>query len=308
VSRPESQAVAGFYATPAHLVPRIARLVSADWGGEDWNSRREIAFLDPCAGEGVIFDLIDALRGESKHGSARVYACEMEQKRFKATDQRRWGTKCDADLVHGDAFRVSFRRENRSGIALLFLNPPYDPDPEYGRLEEKFLRRFTPTLATDGVLLFLVPYYAVSASAATLAQHFDSLACFRFPGSDFDAFKQVVLVARRSASLLEPDPALVAQIEAWSRDAESIPELPEQPEPLLALPSSSYYGSGLDASRGIALGVRAVDCDRPSRPPSPHRWHCSRSTRRSGFSHGDASPPRSHRCGDRGRSVRRRED
>jgi hypothetical protein len=141
---------------------------------------------------------------------------------------------------------VPFKRGEDRGVSLAFLNPPYDFDREYGRLEERFLRRYTEALADRGVLVFLVPFYALAASANTLAQHYTDLHCFRFPEGDFEVFKQVVLVARRHASLRQPDPALVARVRAWSEDAASIPVLPARPAPVASLPDHPEYPEPLD--------------------------------------------------------------
>jgi hypothetical protein len=106
--------------------------------------------------------------------------------------------------------------------------------------------RYTEALADRGVLVFLVPFYALAASANTLAQHFTDLHCFRFPEGDFEVFKQVVLVARRHASLRQPDPALVARVRAWSEDAASMPVLPARPAPVASLPDHPEYPEPLD--------------------------------------------------------------
>src|SRR5690606_34376349 len=153
-----------------------------------------------------------------------IYACEMEASRHAAAKASlsSWGHR---HLLHGDAFRVVFKRGYREGVSVLFLNPPYDLDPVHGRLEQRFLARFADTLCEGGVLLFLVPHYALKASADQLAREFSELACFRFPGQDFDVYKQVVLVARKSAPLLEPDAALVAQVRAWAESVGGMPEL-----------------------------------------------------------------------------------
>jgi hypothetical protein len=235
MARIASKAVAGYYPTPEHLISRIAKLIAVKPSAEPIR----FAMVDPCAGDGAaLFALAGALfDGEAlAAGWAILYGCELEASRYEALNGRRWATRIPMhhmDVVKGDAFglrwsRVSEYGHQRDGATLLYLNPPYDLDPVHGRLEERFLTRFASTLAEGGVLVFVVPYYALAASARSLATQFADLRCFRFPEPDFEVFKQVVLVARRR-ELLSPDPAVVAQVGAWARDAGSIPELVDAP-------------------------------------------------------------------------------
>src|SRR5690606_18155275 len=141
-----------------------------------------------------------------------VFAVEMEKTRHEALKKNlseACGYSSAQKALHGDAFRVDFRGERLA--TLLYLNPPYDTDPEHGRLEEKFLSRFTAALDPGGVLVFLVPFYALKASAQTLATDYEDVSCYRFPDEDFEGYKQVALFAvKRSTPLWSPDPAIVA--------------------------------------------------------------------------------------------------
>jgi hypothetical protein len=213
MARIESIAVGGYYPTPLSVIPHIAAMI--DKGTCP-------SFLDPCAGDG---EAVMALVRELGVEKARLYAVELEKTRHDALEQgasRRFGWS-RSDVLHGDAFRAVFEGD---GVGLLYLNPPYDLDPEHGRLEEKFLERFTDALASKGVLVFLVPFYALKASAKTLATHYEGLQCFRFPDEDFGAYKQVALLAtKRETALWEPDPDLEKTVLGWSELGEGLPVL-----------------------------------------------------------------------------------
>src|SRR6185295_14601352 len=119
------------------------------------------------------------------------------------------------------------------GSSLLYLNPPYDIDKVHGRLEQRFLERWTAALLPgEGVLLFLVPFYALEASAGYLARHYQEIRAFRFPAPLFEAFRQCVLLARRRSAPVPDNPFDQKRIERWAADASAMPELPELPEPL----------------------------------------------------------------------------
>lgn len=174
--------------------------------------------LDPCAGEGFAAAAVaEQLRlgaprrqrldenrqptGESypDRFRVRVIACELETGRAKKASRvlRGW------DAVHrGDAFRLTW--ESHSGAAVLLLNPPYDDDPEWGRVEAKWLDYFSPALSQGGALLLVVPAVALAAKARNnlplaeqLARDYDDVTIWRFPTPEWDQYGQVVVRARR---------------------------------------------------------------------------------------------------------------
>lgn len=206
------------------------------------NYNHKLSVADPCAGEGAALVGLaerwvsasscesDAMwmTGRSRwQDHAELFGCELEaaraEKLRRAIAHNSWGVEKNHH-AHGDAFLL--QNDARDTVHLLWLNPPYDTDRDYGRLEERWLLRFTPMVAVGGALLFFVPFASLAASARTLARHFKMPRCFRLPGEYFKAFKQVVLVAERRQSLAIPDPEIEAAILEWAADAETIDVLP----------------------------------------------------------------------------------
>ena len=224
MARKESVALGGYFPFPEHLVSRIGSIVEPYVGT---GGAMRPSFLDPCAGDGsAILSIMERLG----HPQSVLWSCEMELLRATALrDRLKDDWNSSRQVIHGDAFRVSFEQGYSDGVSLLFLNPPYDTDKVHGRLEERFLARFTHALADDGVLLFVVPFYALAASAQTLGRFYTDLHCFRFPDEDF-GFKQVILCARKATTILPfANPAVVAQVEAWASDEATLAPWPEQP-------------------------------------------------------------------------------
>jgi 16S rRNA G966 N2-methylase RsmD len=222
LARLESIAVGGYYPTPPNVVELIAAMLEPGCG----NSYNVV---DPCAGEGAaVFALAERLGSK-----ASVYTCEMERTRHAALKARAearayWDAQ---QTLHGDAFRVDMG-EGGYRAHLLYLNPPYDLDPVYARLEERFLSRFTRALDRDGgLLVFVVPFYALAASADTLALEYELVGCWRFPEPEYAAYKQVVLFARRVSARLESDATVAEQVRAWAASVDGMPVLGETAEP-----------------------------------------------------------------------------
>lgn len=228
MARPESVAVGGYFPTPQHLIPLIKGYVTIESGAR-------FIFVDPCAGEGAaIWGLYDCFgKGPT------VYTCEMEATRHAILRERaqkeEWMSAQRA--LHGDAFRIEV---NKGWAGLLLLNPPYDIDPVHGRLEQKFLDRFTPALKDEGVLIFIVPFTALAASALTLALEYENVTCYRFPKDDFAAFKQVVVFAEKTDRRLAPDPDILARVHGWAESVKGCPVLGVAAEPYVI--PASYDG------------------------------------------------------------------
>jgi len=173
-----------------------------------WPERLDQGYLlDPCAGDGEAIaglrDLwqaeLDALPHRLGRRGARlaILAGELERDRAQ-TLRRRLDQPGDA-AFHADAFRLFPSTPAATGATVLYLNPPYDHDPTWKRLEHRFLVRFTEHLHPGaGHLLYLVPDHVLAVSAAFLAEHFLDLRAWRLPDADYERFRQVLLVGRRA--------------------------------------------------------------------------------------------------------------
>src|SRR3954454_824549 len=161
MARLGSQAVAGYYPFPSALLPAVAaRLDLEAWGTDPTpvGAPPTLVALDPCCGEGVaLLQLLQQALGPRLADAdppvqVQLYGCELEAHRSRRA-RRLWTGALPAPhrvhVEHSDLFRVRIPSPlpaNSPGGHILWLNPPYDVDPEYGRLEERFLRWTTPLL------------------------------------------------------------------------------------------------------------------------------------------------------------------
>lgn len=250
MARTASVAIAGYYPTPEKVVPLIASHLKASACSPERRHYRDFSVLDPCAGDGdAVLTLVQQVfsHDDVVKGHVDIYACEMERSRFTALKKRAESQVHSLlNVLHGDAFRLAWSLKDnyssrRTGASLLFLNPPYDIDPVHGRLEERFLVRFTEALCDEGVLVFQVPFYALKACAETIARNYHKVQAFRFPDGEFEAFKQVVVFGTKR-KLLSPDAKVLAKVQEWAKDARVLPELGSG-KTVASVPSSEE-GSG----------------------------------------------------------------
>lgn len=257
MARLASVANAGFEPVPQHMVHAMASLVEVEPEGD-------YAVFDPCAGEGAaIIGMTRAWFPNDKRLSSDVtlYACEMEltraEKLKSMQDSSGLGWR-NFQTQHGDAFALQWSEAN---ISIAYINSPFDWDKsEMRRMEEKFLRRFFPTIYIGGVLMFVLPYEWIKYSAETIAKNFTNVQCVRFPDWDFGStkegkFNRVILLGERSAPLLDPDPKIFADCMRWSERWEPIPDTWDRP---LVKAKSIARGAGFSDWKIASLDVKGL--------------------------------------------------
>lgn len=157
-----------------------------------------IRLLDPCCGEGAaLADLSQGLQDRMADPPLiETYGIEFDK-------ERAWHAKTILyRVIHADMHDVVVKPRS---LGLLFLNPPYGfglKDDENGRaagddsqraerLERTFLKKTVPYLAPGGVLVYIVPYYALDDEIRVyLARNFTDLRFYMAPEQQF---KQCVI-------------------------------------------------------------------------------------------------------------------
>ena len=190
MARQHSVGDIGYYPTPNVETKIIADLLRGDYSGYS-RERREAIMLDPCAGTGrALAQIAEYVRmGAGFDYFPRTFGVEMHGNRIKSAE--RLLTKA----IKGDFFNTDI---SPGRVKFLLLNPPYDSDPDFGRLEQKFLHAATPLLAYEGVMAFIIPRAALKTSARYIASHFENVSYYTFGEDTYDRFKQIVIMGERT--------------------------------------------------------------------------------------------------------------
>lgn len=158
-------------------------------------SNRPMRLLDPCCGEGAaLADLRYGLQQQAEEGSEvniETYGIEFDK-------ERAWHAKTILDrVIHSDVHDAVVKPRS---VGLLFLNPPYGfglkddvnantADAESNRaerLERTFLKRCGPMLAPGGVMVYIVPFYAVDDEIrGYIARNFTNVRFYMAPEQQF---------------------------------------------------------------------------------------------------------------------------
>lgn len=150
---------AGYYPTDDETLQRIQHFLMP--------ASRPMRLLDPCCGEGAaLADIRLGLQERAGEVSVSIEALGVEFDK-----ERAWHAKTLLDrVIHSDLHDVVVKARS---IGLLFLNPPYgfgisdaanlanaDSD-KAERLERTFLKKTASFLVEGGVLIYIIPYYAM---------------------------------------------------------------------------------------------------------------------------------------------------
>jgi tRNA1(Val) A37 N6-methylase TrmN6 len=191
----------GFYPTPQRIVDHITARLSPT------TPDQTTTILDPCAGEGL------ALRDVANASpNAISYAIEPDRYRYNELKSS-FATPLNALNCTMEDSAISHQ-----SFSILYLNPPYDyhydreleDNPNNNktiRKEIHFLRRTIQYLATDGLLIFIVPRHILSPNLAEfLSARFNNLDAYTFPEPELEMFDQIVITGNKKPKT-EPQPA-----------------------------------------------------------------------------------------------------
>lgn len=192
----------GYFPTDEETLERVGNLLQLP-------ERGAFRVFDPCCGEGTaLADLRQMLLRNRQIDANEAPA--VEALGVECDKDRAWHAKQILDrVIHADIHDVVIKARS---IGLLFLNPPYGygvsdnanrSTAEFGhdkaeRLERTFLRKTVPLLAYGGVLVYIIPHYALDNEIrAYLGRNFQNLRVFTAPER---RFKQCVIVGTRCKS------------------------------------------------------------------------------------------------------------
>jgi len=151
-----------------------------------------VNLLDPCCGCGVALRfLADGIKDNG--GECKTYGVELDSRRAEEALTR-------LDRVGFGSFFHS-RTSNEAFHAML-LNPPYMSVITEGgnntRNEKRFLADSMSNLMIGGLLIYIIPYYRLTADIARmLSENFSDITLWKFEAREFKKFKQMVVFGIR---------------------------------------------------------------------------------------------------------------
>jgi tRNA1(Val) A37 N6-methylase TrmN6 len=140
--------------------------------------------FDPCCGEGL------ALKNLKGNAKTSTYGIELDEYRAELA-------RSNLDHVIKGSYEDA--RVSYNAFSCLFLNPPYDwdvplDDERSERREKTFLRGTVRYLQPSGAMIYIIPQKRLTNDIAKiLSYRFDDFNVFRFPGDEYEEFKQTIL-------------------------------------------------------------------------------------------------------------------
>jgi 16S rRNA G966 N2-methylase RsmD len=252
---------AGYFPLPASITDLILTHITAPHNGR---------ILDPCAGKGTaLVTLAETLNlepfgvelNEDRAQEARSLTLKLAARQLT---QFRSAQLPDQTRILNDSYLNLITSKN--GYNLLYLNPPYDWDKEYGRLEYQFLWKTRPWLQPGGLLVYVIPQHILKMRKAVkyIVSHYEQVRVYRFPDGEYERFKQIVLFGVRRPQGIVPDVAAVNALMSMGQEANSLlakqglESLTPVPEPLYILPPLVVKDNG---PRGGQFKFRSMFVD-----------------------------------------------
>lgn len=143
-----------------------------------------VNIFDPCCGEGY------ALEALAKGVNADTFGIELDEVRR---------TEADSRVNHVGYGSYFYSRIGQDSFHCVFLNPPYlnqiGKDGIKTRSEKRFLVESLHHLMTEGVLVYIIPYYRLTFNICkVLCDNLKDISVYRFLDSEFSKFSQIAVI------------------------------------------------------------------------------------------------------------------
>ena len=232
MARFQAQIRMGYYPTPLEVVDRCKTFIKP---------QGKVSFLDPCCGEGL------ALERLASGFDAKTYGIEIDGRRSEESKLR-------LDFVLKCGYEQAVITNNC--FSLLLLNPPYDfetGEDVVDRKEKTFLKNTVRYLQAGGLLVYIIPQRRLDKSIAKILSYkFGHFKIHKFPGREYEAFNQIVVMAVKKKTAATDEMAFSALLKAPYADFE---ELPLTNQPVYELPLSKKVG----VFRSTLLDLEALE-------------------------------------------------
>jgi hypothetical protein len=191
-----------------------------------------INMLDPCCGCGIALRFL--AEGAADNGAdCKTYGIELDT--YRAEEAL---TRIDR-VGFGSFFRS--RISNEAFHAML-LNPPYLSVMTEGgnnaRSEKAFLVDSVRNLMMGGLLIYIIPYYRLTADIARLlCDNFNDISLWKFTADEFKKHRQIAVLGTRRKK--QDGSGMVSALMSLVLEPGQLPELPELPAGKYRLPNTA---------------------------------------------------------------------
>lgn len=197
----------------------------------------EVSVLEPSIGNGAaVLTVVDA----EHNPNVKVFGVELND---SVADEVK-----ENPLIE-DVLKADFLQDvmiTNNCFSFCFGNPPYLDDAMegggIGRMERAFLEKVGNYLMKDAVLVWVIPYYVFAEESyfRYWNSRYETLALYKFRGSEFERFHQVVVVGRKRKLSIMFSKNQMEEMRESVKDISYIPELPTDfSEKVEVLPSPS---------------------------------------------------------------------
>lgn len=175
----------------------------------------EVCCLEPSIGDG---EAVLAVTGKDVKGAEniKVFGVELNDETYREVSKRSDVFMClKADFLNDVII-------SHHSFSFVFMNPPYGTLEDGMRYETAFLRKVVPYMTKGAVIVAVVPGYVAYTEdfLEEWCDKFSTICAYRFSDGEYEKYRQVVLMGRRSEGSEEDEKERLAGMlkEAGSMD------------------------------------------------------------------------------------------
>ena len=179
----------------------------------------EVCCLEPAIGDASAILTVTGKKERDSH--IKIYGVELNKNTLYEVLENPLVDEC----IHAD-FLTGIVVSHRS-FSFCFANPPYGTTKENKRLETEFLRKTIPYLTDEAVMVYVIPQYVANdlSFLKIWCTNFTTCFQFKFHQSEYEKWKQVVLIGRKKKEKYDKEALFKLQRELEEERIRILPEI-----------------------------------------------------------------------------------
>ena len=184
----------------------------------------EVCVIEPSIGDG---SAVIAVTGVAENSNIKIFGVELNDAVAEETKKN----PLICELLKADFKDCIIRRNS---FSFCFGNPPYITEKNDAGIAERteywFLDKVNNYLKTNSVLVWVIPLRIMSEEAyiRNWCRNYETLALYKFRDSEFDKFKQCVIIGRKVSTRLVGKDEAESFRHKWLSDVKDLPHEPTE--------------------------------------------------------------------------------
>lgn len=151
----------------------------------------EVCCLEPSIGNAEA--ILTVTGKKEKRDNLKIYGVELNADTYEKVSKKQGVDIClKADFLNDVII-------SHHAFSFVFMNPPYGKKEDGERYETAFLKKVSPYMTKEAVMVAVIPYYVAEMEDFLMewCSNFNILHLYRFHESEYQKYQQIVLIGRK---------------------------------------------------------------------------------------------------------------